>query len=91
MSAADVAGGKIATNFVLRKIIQLYTGTCFAKFTFVSSNVCFVKLAKFREVVFRDILNYNGKLRNIPVLVRIFREIMKIRMLLLHFTTDTVP
>ncbi len=56
MSAADVSGGtgRAAKN----------STTYFAKFSLVSSNVYFVKLAKFRDVVFREIINNNGTVRN---------------------------
>jgi hypothetical protein len=54
VSAADVSGGRAAKN----------NTTYFAKFSLVSSNVYFVKLAKFREVVFREIFNNNGTVRN---------------------------
>ena len=63
MSAADVSGGRAAKN----------NTTYFAKFTFVFSNVCFVKFGEVsRSSVPRYFLNFNGKLRNISVLVRIF-------------------
>jgi hypothetical protein len=54
VSAADVSGGRAAKN----------NTTYFPKFSLVSSNVYFVKLAKFREVVFREIFNNNGTVRN---------------------------